>query len=90
MYIRCFRSWSELRENLSVQESDSEDSSVLWDLPTGYGPAQGHDALQWANLAKPDGWLRVSCFVEGWWSDPAWWRDGGETLHLFLSLYFET
>ena len=25
----------------SDQESDSEDSSVLWDLPTGYGPAQG-------------------------------------------------
>ncbi|CAJ1378860.1 unnamed protein product [Effrenium voratum] len=35
---------------------------VLWDLPTG-GVTKGHDALQWANLARPDGWLRVSHYM---------------------------
>ena len=35
---------------------------VFWDLPTGgQDKASGNDPLQWANLARPDGWLRVPC-----------------------------
>jgi len=59
---QCLEEWLQRQLNPS-KESDSEDTSVLWDLPTGYGPAQGHDALQWANLAKPDGWLRISHYM---------------------------
>jgi len=36
---------------------------VFWDLPVGSGPGEGHDALQWANLARPDGWTRVSHYL---------------------------
>eukprot|EP00971_Amphidinium_carterae_P194193 3853630-Amphidinium_carterae.1 len=38
-------------------------SAVYWDLPVGWGPGQAaEDPMQWANLAKPDGWMRLSAF----------------------------
>ncbi|CAK9000908.1 unnamed protein product [Durusdinium trenchii] len=56
---QCLEQW------LAKQSEEPKDlqEPVLWDLPTGYGPAKGHDALQWANLAKPDGWLRISHYM---------------------------
>lgn len=53
-----------LEKWLREQNEEPKDlhEPVLWDLPTG-GGAKGHDALQWANLAKPDGWLRISHYM---------------------------
>jgi len=42
---------------------DNPQAPVFWDLPVGSGPGEGHDALQWANLAKPDGWTRISHYL---------------------------
>mmetsp|Transcript_47006 Transcript_47006/g.134494 ORF Transcript_47006/g.134494 Transcript_47006/m.134494 type:complete len:650 (+) Transcript_47006:86-2035(+) len=58
---RTFEVW------LSKQDGDGGNpqhgDAVFWDLPVGHGPGQGHDALQWANLARPDGWLRMSQYL---------------------------
>ena len=63
---------------------------MLWDLPTGYGPAQGHDALQWANLAKPDGWLRVSfAFVSKKMPQELGESGGWERLHFFRDIFYK-
>ena len=51
--------WEVFGTRFGLRCSEDLHEPVLWDLPTGYGSAKGHDALQWANLAKPDGWLRV-------------------------------
>ena len=44
-----------------------EELPVFWDLPTGGQDkaSGGKDPLQWANLARPDGWLRVACRMIG-------------------------
>eukprot|EP00438_Fugacium_kawagutii_P029617 Skav202660 [mRNA] locus=scaffold1791:178401:204621:+ [translate_table: standard] len=65
---RCLEAWLQ-KQNEEPKEpsADPDGPVVLWDLPTG-GAAGGHDALQWANLAKPDGWLRVP------WR---WWLPSG-------------
>nr|QDO16359.1 cryptochrome DASH [Lingulodinium polyedra] len=42
---------------------DNPQTAVFWDLPVGAGPGEGHDPLQWANLARPDGWMRVSHYL---------------------------
>jgi len=42
---------------------DNPQAPVFWDLPVGSGPGEGHDPLQWANLAKPDGWTRISHYL---------------------------
>mmetsp|Transcript_86454 Transcript_86454/g.252989 ORF Transcript_86454/g.252989 Transcript_86454/m.252989 type:complete len:681 (+) Transcript_86454:46-2088(+) len=46
-----------------VSCGDNPQTAVFWDLPVGSGPGEGHDALQWTNLARPDGWTRVSHYL---------------------------
>mmetsp|Transcript_22088 Transcript_22088/g.40595 ORF Transcript_22088/g.40595 Transcript_22088/m.40595 type:complete len:643 (+) Transcript_22088:87-2015(+) len=49
--------WSTTQGNVS----ENPQSAVYWDLPVGWGPGQAtEDPMQWANLAKPDGWMRLS------------------------------
>ncbi|CAE7933671.1 TOP3B [Symbiodinium necroappetens] len=53
-----------LREDLEIPKVQ-EELPVFWDLPTGGQDkaSGGKDPLQWANLARPDGWLRVSHYM---------------------------
>mmetsp|Transcript_38481 Transcript_38481/g.107223 ORF Transcript_38481/g.107223 Transcript_38481/m.107223 type:complete len:718 (-) Transcript_38481:27-2180(-) len=46
-----------------ITSGDNPQTAVFWDLPVGSGPGEGHDALQWANLARPNGWMRVSHYL---------------------------
>jgi len=57
-----FQAW--LQRQSAGQDGDSQPTkAIFWDLPVGGGPGEGHDSLQWSNLAKPDGWMRMSQFL---------------------------
>ena len=43
---------------------DNPQSAVYWDLPVGWGSGEGcDDPMKWANLARPNGWMRISHYL---------------------------
>jgi len=52
-------------EEENSEKAPAETLPVFWDLPTGgeEKASDGKDPLQWANLALPNGWLRVSHYM---------------------------
>jgi len=57
---KLFEAWLARQGLTGDNPQDHSQAPVFWDLPVGNGPGEGHDALQWANLARPHGWTRIS------------------------------